>query len=310
MKTKLKTVSVRIITVVLAVLSSLFMFDFYKSLSGFIANGFREPLTMIPLISSYILPVLCFLFFFYDFYIKKACKVANIIYSALTFIWANVNLVIIFINITLFTSNNSLGVYDTLFSIFVKFPYDAIVINLFLAAMQIVNFIAVFKGGKIAELKDSLKQYGMFELSLGEYLPLSVLAILAFAFFGDALNAFCAIENTLYDAKYLFLILWAMTPICNLLCLVIKPDTRFTKTRSRAIALGVQILVNVLFLVLLLIFEANDPGFIIQIGKPLFPITFSVSLPIEMIAFVLIGAISIVVYAIRLVLLFIKKQEK
>ena len=308
MKTKLKTVLVSVITVVLAVLSSLFMFDFYKSLSGFIANGFREPLTMIPLISSYILPVLCFLFFFYDFYIKKACKVANIIYSALAFIWANVNLVIIFINISLFASNNSLGVYDTLFSIFVKFPYDAIIINLFLAAMQIVNFIAIFKGGKIAEFKDSLKQYGKFQLSLGEYLPLSVLAILAFAFFGDALNAFCAIENTLYDAKYLFLILWAMTPICNLLCLVIKPDTRFTKTR--AIALGVQILVNVLFLVLLLIFEAKDPGFIIQIGKPLFPITFSVSLPIEMMVFVLIGAISIVVYAVRLVLLFVKKQEK
>ena len=65
MKTTDKKVPiVRAVTVILLLFSCFCMYDFYKCLSGFIANGFREPLVMLPMILAYFLPVFCFLFFF------------------------------------------------------------------------------------------------------------------------------------------------------------------------------------------------------------------------------------------------------
>ena len=59
---------IHLASILLFILSSYYMYDFYKSLSGFIANQFREPLVMIPIFLSYFLPVFCFLFYFYDFF--------------------------------------------------------------------------------------------------------------------------------------------------------------------------------------------------------------------------------------------------
>ena len=58
-----KPVIVRIATVVLLLFSCFYMYDFYKCLSGFIANGFREPQVMLPMILAFLLPVLCFFVF-------------------------------------------------------------------------------------------------------------------------------------------------------------------------------------------------------------------------------------------------------
>ena len=57
-----KSLLVRGLTAVLLLLSCFWMYDFYKCLSGFIANGFREPLVMLPMILAYFLPVFCFLY--------------------------------------------------------------------------------------------------------------------------------------------------------------------------------------------------------------------------------------------------------
>ena len=82
-KAKMKNIGVHILTGVLFCLSCLFMYDFYKCLSGFIANQFREPLVMIPMFASYFLPVFCFLVYFYDFYVKKLPKGVKIGYSVI-----------------------------------------------------------------------------------------------------------------------------------------------------------------------------------------------------------------------------------
>ena len=78
-KTKTTKIILIALTSLLFLLSCFFMYNFYKCLSGFIANGFREPLKMLPLIVSYLLPVICFLFFFYDTYNKNANNTAKII---------------------------------------------------------------------------------------------------------------------------------------------------------------------------------------------------------------------------------------
>ena len=61
----------KIVTLLMFICTSLFMYGFYKSLSGFIANGFSDGIRMVAMILSYILPVICFLFFFYNYYVKK-----------------------------------------------------------------------------------------------------------------------------------------------------------------------------------------------------------------------------------------------
>ena len=294
--------TIRCITVLLVLVSSLFMFNFYKCFAGFVANGFREPLFMIPIFSSYLLPVFCFLFWFYDFYIKKTNKIAKIICISVVTLWATVNLVLILMSLNVYMSNNILGVYDTLYGLFFKFPYDAILVNIFLIVMQVLRIIRLIKPeGKLSKGWESYKQYGIFKLSVGEYLPLCILAILAFSFAGDTLNSLIALENALYDIKYIYLALWLLTPLLNLLVLVIKPESKIKDKRIKIIVMSVAISVNVIFALLLLIFELTSPDFIIHVGKPMFLITFSVSLPIEMIALLLIGVSSIVFYVVKLI---------
>ena len=301
---------IHMVAAILLLISSFLMFDFYKCLSGFVANGFREPLSMIPLISSYILPVFSFIFAFYDFYVRGAHKIARITYSCITFVWACANLALVFNKIDLYLSNNALGAYDSLYSIFVKFPFDAIIINTFLAILQILNLFVIFKPtSKIALFKESIKQYGTSKVSIFEYLILSVLAILALAFTGGALGALAAIKNALYDGKYIFLILWELLiPLSNLIFFIFGNFSYNVGKIGKRVLLISQISFNIAAFALLLIFEIASPGFMVQIAKPLFPITFSVSLPIEMIAISAISALSIITCTVRLIFTF--KKDK
>ena len=306
---KTKSIIVNAVTVILLVLSSLFMFNFYKCLSGFIANGFREPLIMIPIVSSYLLPVISFLYYFYDFYIKKTCKVSKIIYLSATLAWAITNIVLVLCNVKMYATNSRYGVYDTLYGIFIKFPYDSLLISLFLVVMQILSIVILaVPSSKLAKGKECLKQYGIFKLSIFEYLPLCVLAIIVFVFTGDTIGSFNAIENVLYDAKYIYLVLWIfIVPLGNLLSLVIKPETRVSKKSVKISILSALIGVNVIFALLLFIFEKTSPDFIVGVGKPLFLIAFSVSIPIEMMILLAIGILSSIVYLSKIVYIAVKK---
>lgn len=311
-KMKRKNICIHALTVLLFCVSCLFMYDFYKCLSGFIANGFREPHVMLPMVLSYFLPVLCFLVYFYDFYVKKLSKAVKIIYSAIVILLSIVNLVGIFCSFSVYASNNRFGVYETIPSVLVAFPYDGIFFNVFLLVLQVVNIVLFIKPtSRLAQGKEALKQYGIVRLSIVEYLLLCVLAILVFVFVGSAFwAAVNAIENTLYNGKFIFLFLWVLLiPLMNFLLLVFKPETRDIPKKQKALWLLGGIAVNVLFGVLLWIFELTDPSFIVHVGKPFFSIAFSVSLPIEMVGILGIMAISIIVFGVRLALLFCKKEK-
>jgi hypothetical protein len=279
------------------------MYNFYKCLSGFIANGFREPLKMLPLIVSYLLPVICFLFFFYDTYNKNANNTAKIIYSCIVVAIAVFCLVGIIINFNLYASNNRLGVYESLPSIIISFPYDALVINSLLILLQGYNVFAIIKPNhKISKAKLAIKQTNTVNLSKVEYLLICVLAILSFVFIGSALCCFNAIENVLYDAKYIFLTLWELLiPLTALLLLVFKVEKWNISKKAKLITLLSAIVLNLVFGILLLVFELTTPGFMIHVGKPLFMIAFSVSLPIEMLVLIAIMFISTIIHAVKII---------
>ena len=298
-----------IITIILFFITCLFMNGFYKSLSGFIANNFDDPLMMVAMLISYIIAVICFFTYFYNYYIKKIDKLSSIIYSSLVIAGSSVSLVLIFININIFAYNNSLGAYESIPSIIVMFPYDMILTHIVLIIGQILNLCTVFKqNSKLFEFKERNYSHGYFKLKLIEFIPLTVLGIFAFFTVGDFISGLISIENALYDAKYIFLLLWVLTiPMINLLSFVFKIEQKEISPKNKVIYLSSLIFINVIFGLLLFVFELVDPNFITQVGKPLFPITFSVSIPIEMIVLLAIQLISIIVNIVKIILCIKRK---
>ena len=302
-----------LVSALLLFFSCFLMYDFYKCLSGFVANGFRDADVMLTMVVSYLLPVLCFLVFFYDLYVKRIPKLAKIIYSSLVIVYASVCLFLIFSNIELYASNNALGVYKTLPFVFIGFPYDMIALEFLLIAIQAFNLYSVFKsdiGKAVCEFKDTLYGQSKVKLSLAEYILLCIPGVFVLVFFGSAFTAsFTAIENALYDFRYIYLLLWVMLiPMMNLLFLVFKPWRMNISRKSKLISLSIGIGANILFGVLLLVLELTYPDFIVHIGKPLFLIAFSVSLPIEMLIILFVMALGTVVMGINLALTILSKQ--
>ena len=311
--TNKKSLALRAITVVLFLFSCFYMYDFYKALSGFIANGFREPLVMLPMILAFFLPVFCFLFFIYDVYVRAVHPVIKTVYSLLVALYAVADLVFIFKNISLYASNHAYGVYDALPSVIVAFPYDMIVILTALFAFKIFDLAVVNrKSTRVRSFLDSVKQRGTLCLSLWEYLLLSVLAIVVFVFTGSAVYAtFSAFSNAFYDARYLFLLLWVMlVPLANLLFLTLKPEKACASKRGKIVWISSLIALNILFGALFVIFEITRPDFLVYIGKPLFLIAFSVSLPIEPAILLGIMAFGTLVAMIRLALVLLRERAK
>ena len=288
------------------------MYNFYKSLSGFIANGFREPLVMIPIISTFALPALCFCVFFYAVYVRKINKIATIIYAVLVIVVGVWNCVGLSFNAYLYASNHRLGGYDTLLNLAFGFPYDGWIYTVALLLAQVVNLICITKPqSKLALGKDGFfNKQGVCSLGLVEYLLVCVLAILVFVFVGAAVRAIGAFENALYDGKFIFLWLWVLlVPAMNLGYLVLKPEKRVQSKKAKLIFLCAGIGVNALFGVLLWVFEITSPSFMVHIAKPLFAIAFSVSLPIEMVGILGIMAISVVIYAVKICLILFKRKS-
>ncbi len=311
MKTDRINLLTRIATGILLLFACFFMYDFYKCLSGFIANGFREPLVMLPMILAFLLPVLCFLFFFYDFYVRDLNSVVKLIYRCFVAVYAVVDLVLIFSNISIYASNNALGVYDSLPSIVLHFPYDMIVILITIAVMQVLSIFFVKPGTEAEMTLSKIKQTGAASIGIVEYIAICVMAIIVFVFTGAAITAtFTAFANAFYDFRFVFLILWVMLiPMANLLLIALKPEKTRLSKRNKMIILGSGIGANVIFGLLFLIFELSYPDFLVHIGKPLFLIAFSVSMPIEPALILAIMLIGTVTFAVRILLLLVRDTE-
>ena len=214
-------------------------------------------------------------------------------------------------NINLYVSNNTLGVYKSIPSLVFLFPYDMIIANGLLLVLQVLNIINFFKPiQKFNDFKDYFKGYGYFHFNVVEYVFLSVLSILCLVFIGDFFNSFVAIENILYDPKYIYLMLLVLlVPLSAIFFFYIKLENQPMQKKNKIIYLSIVIGINVILSSLLFIFEAFYPDYIIRIGKPLFVITFSISIPIEIIILLAISAITTIASVIKLILVNRRKEN-
>ena len=253
------------------------------------------------------------MFFFYDFYVKSVNRAAKIIYSSFVIIYAAINLAFIFKNVELYVSNASYGVYSSLPSIIVHFPYDMIIIHSALILLQVFNIVCAFKPGLTpAKFMAGLKQNGFLKIHVLEYLVYSIIAILAFVFTGAGITAiFTSFANAFYDFRFIYLILWVMLiPIVNLAFLIVKPERINVSKRTKILSLSVGIATNLIFGLLFLIFELTYPDFIVHMGKPLFLVAFSISFPVEMCIIFGIMVACTLAMAIKLIYVLVKKENE
>ena len=298
-----------ILTIILFVCVCLFTQGFYKSTVTFVANKFLNGLFILTLVVSYLIPVLCFLFYFCNYYVKKFNKAVTLVYSPIVIILSIGALINIFQNLDVYVRNNLLGVYQTIPSPLFGFPFDCIIVLSVLIAVQVLNIIAAVKPeGKVANIKNAVLDAGRLDIHVLEYIPYAILALLACLFAGLFVCGLSAIENVLYDVKYIYLLLWYLVPCFSLICIVLKVENK-AKTDSRKLAHLFSIVgLNVVFLVLYFVFEAIHPDFVVTIGKPLLPITFSVSMRIEL--FVMMGTqgLAALILLIKSALIIFKKK--
>ena len=299
----------KVVSVLMFICTSLFMYGFYKSLSGFIANGFTDGIRMIAMILSYILPVICFLFFFYNYYVKKINRIVSFVYSIVVILFSILNFYLISLNFDVYVSNNALGVYQAIPSIIVAFPYDIIVVNSLLILVEVFNLVCSIKpNGKCNAIKEKLYMLGCFKLNVFEYIIASILSILVFVFVGNFICSLQALENALFDFRFIFLMLWILIiPFINLFSMIFKFEFKDYSFKSKIIYLLSLIFTNLIFILLLFIFEHSKPSFIVHIGQSLFPITFSIAFPVEILVILGIQVIFLIVDAIKL--LFVLKHK-
>ena len=293
-------------------LSSFFMYDFYKCLSGFIANGFRDAAVMLPMVFSYFLPVFCCFLFIYRTLVGRIAKGLDAFFSIFIILYAAVALVFIFKELPLYLSNSRLGVYDVLPGLPFPFPYDAIVFHFCLIGWHVFRLaLLCLPENTAARRLDGLQQRGTLRLCVAEYLLLCVLAVLAFVFTGAGITAvFTSLSNMREDPSFLLLLIWvAVIPMMNLLLLACKPEGTCIPRKKKTLILSLAIGVNALFALALLILFLVHPDFMVHVGKPLFLIAFSVSLPIEMAVIYGIMATSSLVFLWKLIRLYAKPSK-
>ena len=102
----------------------------------------------------------------------------------------------------------------------------------------------------------------------------------------------------------------ALIPLGNLLIITLKPEKMNISKRKKLTVLSLGIGLNIIFGSLFAIFELTSHGFLVYIGKPLFLITFSVSLPIEPLIIFMIMALGTLFMIVRLVITAMKEERE
>ena len=72
-----------IVTVILFIYTCLFTQGFYKATTGFVASKFENALFILTMVVAYVTPVIWFLFYFCNYYVKKCNRLFTLIYSRL-----------------------------------------------------------------------------------------------------------------------------------------------------------------------------------------------------------------------------------
>ena len=114
-------------------------FNLLKMGLGLVLQEFENTLVHFTMFSAYLLPIICFGFFFFDSMVKPMHKVSKIIYEVVVSGLAIFNIIGLGINFASFMANYNAGFYSNLQILGISFPIDALVINIFI----LINYFMV-----------------------------------------------------------------------------------------------------------------------------------------------------------------------
>ena len=300
-----------LLTLFLFAICCLFAWNSYKTIVSFMTNGFENTVNTLAIITSYSLPVFCFFVFFFNSFIKPNKKVTRWIYSCFVLAFALVNIALIAINYQSLNANATEGHFVNFNTIGLSYPVDMLVVNCLLVLVQAFNiFVLIKPNSKYAFVKDAFASYGFFKFNLVSKIFVTILALITMVFIGDFLNSFSAIGNAAYDGKYIFLILMIFViPLMNFVYFLTTPKVRSISKKTNLIIHSCVMGVNVLFAILLIAFTFGFPDFVVGVGKPLFPLDYTISIPVGPYLILIIIVVSTIIQTINLVKLITKNKE-
>lgn len=286
-------------------------FNSIKMGIGIIAQEFENLIVHFTMFTSYLLPIICFGFFFFNSFVKPNKKITKIIYTTVVTGLAIYNIIGLAINFSMFMANNQAGYYINLQTLGIAFPIDVLIINIFIILLQAYNiYLLVKPGAKYAYIKDAFTSYGFFKFNKIESILIGILGVATSIFIGDFFNGLNTLQNATHDGKYVFLLLLILIiPLMNLIYFLTKPSVRNIEEKTKLILYSSQTGVNILFTVLLITFVYTSPDFIAKIGKNLFPIDFTISIPIGPYVILIIALVSIVFGSINIVKSILKMKK-
>ena len=302
-----------LLTLFLFALCCLFAWNFFRAFVAGLTDAFANAMTSIAMIGSYGLPVICFIVFFFDSFIKPNKKVSRYIYSILVILFGLANIVLLGLNFQTLYENSQAGNFSNFTTIGLTYPLDALVVNCLIVILQGINlFILIKPKAKIAFIKDAFRSYGFFKFNIVEKIFITILALITMCFIGDFFNGFLAGGNVKYDGKFIFLMMMIfIIPIMNLIYFLTKPSTKLSSQKAKTIINSCLIGVNLLFAILFIVFVFVFPDFVAHVGKPLFPFDYAVSIPLGPYILLIIIVVSTVFQTINLVKnLLVKKDAK
>lgn len=260
-------------------------------------------------VTSYLLPVAYFIYHIYNCFVKKIGKVGRFIFITISTLIAIFNFVGIGIFFEVYTTNAANGLYSSLLNIGLSFPVDAIIINIIILLLNAMNLFFILKPNtKYIYIQNSFENPGVFKFRPGGYTVVVIFALIGMYFLGAFFNGLSFIDNTLYNSKFIFLLLICFVPVVNFIYHLINLKRTNISQKSKIINYAVAVGINVIFLVVFLILRLVDPYFVTEVGKPFFPFTFIISIPFNV--FVLCGSmlISTAMFSVYLVREIIKKK--
>ena len=285
-------------------------FNTIKMGVGLIAQMFENMIVHFTMFSSYLLPLICFGFFFFGGFVKPNRKITKIIYTIVVAGLAIYNIVGLAINFDVFMANNQAGFYVNLQTFGISFPIDVLIINIFILLLQCFNIYLLIKpGAKYAYIKDAFCSYGFFKFNIFESIIVAILGVLTSIFIGDFFNGLNTLENASIDGKYVFLLIFILViPLMNFVYFLTKPQSRNLQEKNKAILYGVNIGVNILLVTLFISFVFTYEDFVADIGRNLFPVDYTLSIPFGPYILLIIAIISIVYGTIHLIKSLIKMK--
>lgn len=281
-------------------LSLFCLYNFWLNLVGLITDKFASTIQMLPIIISYLLPIIYIIVLFRQLYFKTFSKGGLISFLVITTILL-IGSISLFVLKYDYHLNNFLSQYKSMYN-----TLDNIFIVIGLLVINLVLFIKLLTHKFDFKYRDPIS-VGVFNTySSFRMLFVGIYLIFSGYFLITGLSGCLAFYNFLrFPLEYGVLICALIFPfITFIFYLFLNP-----KKPKTFIGYSILFFIDITFLVLYLVLQYVNENFLIAaVEQNLFKLTFAASLPIHQIVLLLLGLLNLISYT-KYAIMFKNRRE-